>query len=556
MRRLGLALLLLLSAPALWASQPPVESPTFMVVSAQSLASEAGAGILRTGGNAIDAAVAVGYALAVVDPCCGNLGGGGFMTAVLADGRKLALNFRETAPAAATPNMYLDAEGELIPGASLYGWRAVAVPGTVLGLDTALAKYGTLSRETVMAPAIRLARDGFTLTRFDSDIIARGAPWLRRDPNAARIFLRDDGSALQAGDRLVQPELAKTLADIAAQGPDAFYQGRIPQAVQAAAQSAGGSLTAADFAAYSVSEAEPLECTYRGYTFLSMPPPSSGGVTMCEILSILEGYDMHALGFHSAASVHLTAEAMRFAYRDRNTELGDPAFVANPIGRLLSKDYAASIRAQIGERATPSSELPAVGAQEKHETTHYSVIDGAGNAVAVTYTINGNFGAGVIADGTGFLLNDEMDDFAAKPGVPNLFGLVQGAPNAIAPGKRPLSSMAPTVVMHDGKVRMVLGSPGGARIITITLEVAINIIDYGMSPQEAVDAPRLHHQWLPDELFAEPLALTPDTADRLRAMGYRITQQFPWGASELIVTGPPLIGASDSRRPAGAAVGE
>jgi gamma-glutamyltranspeptidase/glutathione hydrolase len=477
--------------------------------------------------------------------------------------------------------MYLDAAGNIVPGASLHGWRAVAVPGTVLGLDTALTQYGTLPRSVVMAPAIRLARDGFVLTRFDTDIMQHFTASFRHEPNVARIFLHADGSPLQPGERLVQSDLAATLQAIADNGPDAFYRGRIPQEVEAASRAGGGIITASDFAAYRVTQSTPLSCVYRGFLFLSAPPPSSGGVTLCEILQILEGYDMRALGFHSALAVHVMTEAMRHAFFDRNNYLGDPAFVANPIDSLLLLPaHIRAIRTQIGDRATPSSHLvPGAALHEHAETTQYSVLDRAGNAVSVTYTINGGFGAGVIAGDTGFLLNDEMDDFTIKPGAANHFGLVQGEANAIAPGKRPLSSMAPTLVLRDGHVFLVLGSPGGARIITITLETAMNILDYGMAPQEAVDAPRFHHQWLPDVIFAEPYALSPDTRALLQAMGYRITEQKPWGAAELIEVAPPqpasepasssgddtaasgtvrpgfYYGANDARRPAGAAIG-
>ena len=551
-----------------------------MVVSAHRLASEAGAAVLRAGGNAVDAAVAVGYALAVVDPCCGNIGGGGFLTLHLADGRDIFLNFRETAPGAATAGMYLDAQGKVIPGASLSGWRAVAVPGTVLGLDTALRRFGTLPRARVMAAAIDLARDGFVLGAGGADLLARAADRLRADPQAARVFFRPDGAVLRQGDRLVQPALADTLAAIAAAGPDAFYRGRIPQAAAAAAAAGGGILAAADFARYTVTEGAPVRCSFRGWLFLSAAPPSSGGVTLCEILDILDGYDLGAMGLHSAQTVHVMSEAMRQAYLDRNTELGDPAFVRNPVGRLLSPRYAAALRARIGPRATPSRALtPGTPPHERAETTHFSVLDAAGNAASVTYTINGAFGAGVMAPGAGFLLNDEMDDFTVRPGAANMFGLAQGAANAIAPGKRPLSSMAPTIVMRNGQVALVLGSPGGARIITTVLETALNMIVFGLPPQAAVDAPRFHQQWLPDEIFAEPGTLSPDTAAALRGMGYAIDTQAPWGAAELIAlgnafaaAGPPssgndaavgarlrpgrLFGASDPRRPEGAAVGE
>jgi gamma-glutamyltranspeptidase/glutathione hydrolase len=573
LRIAGCALLVLrlLPLPALAASLPPTESTTGLVVSAQRLAAEAGIEILRQGGNAIDAAVAVGYAEAVVNPCCGNIGGGGFMTAHLADGREIVVNFRETAPAAASRDMYLGPDGQPVRGASLYGWKAVAVPGTVLGLDTALTRYGRMPRGAVMEPAIRLARDGFVLTESDAKLLAFGARLLRRDPAAAAIFLHPDGTPEAAGQRLVQPALAATLQAIAERGPDAFYSGAIPLAVEQAAHVGGGIITAADFAAFRVDETAPLRCTYRGRVVLSVPPPSSGGTTMCETLNILEAYDLRGMGFHSAEAVHLMTEALRLAFFDRATYLGDPAFVSMPLNRLLSKDYAARLRGQISNQATASASLgPAVAAPgEKPETTHYSVLDSAGNAVSVTTTINGAFGAGVVAGGAGFLLNDEMDDFTIKAAAPNQFGLVQGEGNVIAPGKRPLSSMAPAVVLKDGAVELVAGSPGGPRIITATMEAILNVIDYGMNAQEAVDAPRLHHQWEPDVLYAERFALSPDTKARLGRMGYRIEEQRPWGAVALIASAdeatdgpaaePPaprgtFQGANDPRRPFGAAL--
>ncbi|AMP16798.1 gamma-glutamyltransferase [Collimonas pratensis] len=563
------------------ASAPAVEAKNGMVVTSQHLASQVGVDILKMGGNAIDAAVAVGYAQAVVNPCCGNIGGGGFMTIHLADGRDTFINFRETAPAAASANMYLDANGKAITNASLFGYLAAGVPGTVLGLDSAQRKYGKLTRAQVMQPAIKLARDGYILNRGDTDILDTTIAQFKKDPEAARLFLRRDGTPLQPGDRLVQKDLAKTLEAISRNGPDAFYKGAIPEAVERASKAGGGIITAADFAGYKISESAPLSCNYRGYVFVSAPPPSSGGATMCQILNILEGYDMKGLGFHSAASVHYMTEAMRHSYMDRNTFLGDPAFVKNPLDRLLSKEYAASIREKISaDKATPSVEVqPGMAPHEKPETTHYSIVDKDGNAVSTTYTINGRFGAVVIAPGTGFFLNDEMDDFTVKAGVQNLFGLVQGATNSIAPGKRPLSSMAPTLVTKDGKTYMVLGSPGGSRIITITLETALNVIDYGMAPQEAVDAPRIHHQWLPDEVYYETRGLSPDTLKILDGMGYKMKEQTPWGAAELIMIGLPgaagvagassgndagvsgivrpglYYGANDTRRPAGAAIG-
>ncbi len=563
------------------ASPDAVEAAHGMVVSAQHLASDVGLDILKQGGNAIDAAVAVGYAEAVVNPCCGNIGGGGFMVVRLADGRDRFINFRETAPAASSRDMYLDTTGNAISAASKLGYKSAAVPGTVMGLDQALREFGKLPRATVMAPAIRLARDGFILTRGDTDLLNFGSSRFGGDPVAAKIFLKQDGSAFQPGDRLVQKDLAATLERIAQLGPDGFYKGKVADALVHASVANGGIFSDADFAAYRVTEAEPLRCRYRDYVVLSAPPPSSGGTTLCEILSILQGYDLHALGFHSAAAVHVMVEAMRHAYVDRNMLLGDPAFVTNPIDHLLSPDYAAAIRAKIlPDKATPSLEIaPGTPPHEKTETTHYSVVDQDGNAVAVTYTINGAFGANVIAPGTGFFLNDEMDDFTVKPGVANMFGLVQGQRNLIEPGKRPLSSMAPTIITKDGHAAMVLGSPGGSRIISIVLETALNVIDYGMTPGEAVDAPRLHHQWLPDVIAAEPFALSPDTVSLLKSMGYRVEEEVPWGAAEMIEIGLPmaagtsisgsgddqalsgrlipglLYGANDVRRPAGSAVG-
>ncbi len=526
-----------------------------MVVTAQRIASAVGAGILAAGGNAIDAAVAVGYALAVVEPCCGNIGGGGFMTLHLADGRDSFINFRETAPAAASPGMYLDPAGQPIPALSRYGWRAIGVPGTVLGLDRALDEYGSLTRAAVMAPAIALARDGFVLSRDDARLLDAKTERFRQDPATAKIFLRPDGNPFQPGDRLVQKDLAATLSAIAKDGSKAFYRGPVAAAVAQASRANGGILTARDFADYSVTEGPPLRCSYRGYVILSAPPPSSGGTTICEILDILEGYDMKALGWRRARSVELMIAAMRRGYADRNRYLGDPAFVANPLDRLLSTGYAAGIRAAIaGGQAPPSA--PIAAPHERAETTHYSIVDGAGNAVAVTYTINGYFGAEVMAPGAGFLLNDEMDDFTAKPGTPNMYGLVQGEANAIAPGKRPLSSMAPTLVEKDGRVFLVLGSPGGSRIITTVLETIMNVVDYGIGPQAAVDAPRFHYQGLPDKLFYEPSALSPGAIAALRGMGCTLVQQKPWGATELIeIANGRLWGANDDRRPDGAAIG-
>jgi gamma-glutamyltranspeptidase/glutathione hydrolase len=524
-----------------------------MVVTAQHEATDAGLAILKAGGNAVDAAVAVGFAEAVTNPCCGNIGGGGFMLLQLKGHGAVVIDFRETAPTAATAAMYLGDAGNPVPGGSLFGYKAVGVPGTVLGLDTALRRYGRLTRAQVMAPAIRLARNGFILTQGDTDILDGQVARIRKDRVLAKIFLRSDGTPLRPGDRLVQAELASTLEQIARKGPNYFYRGPVARRIAQASAAGGGILTAKDFANYRVSQDVPLACRYRGYDVLSVRPPSSGGVTLCQILGILEGYDLKALRYRSPASVRLLIEAMRYAYADRNDALGDPAFVNNPLQQLLSSDHIAQIRARINAGASPPAYIAVVN--EKPETTHYSILDADGNAASVTYTLNGSFGALVMAPGTGVLLNDEMDDFTVKPGVANQFGLVQGAKNAIAPGKRPLSSMSPTLVMKDGKPVLVLGSPGGARIITATLEALINVIDYGMSPQAAVDTPRLHYQGTPNVVYLEKGALKPAVRATLEKEGYHFEEQAPWCAVEMIRATPHLEGANDYRRPAGAAAG-
>lgn len=562
------------------ATLPAVEARHAMVVSAQALAAQVGADILKQGGNAIDAAVAVGYAEAVVNPCCGNIGGGGFMTLHLADGRDLFVDFRETAPAAASADMYLTPEGNVRKGESMYGYRAVGVPGTVKGLTLVHRQFGRLTRQQVMAPAIKLAREGFILTRADTDIMDAKVDLFRKDAETARIFLRPDGSAWQPGDRFVQRDLAHTLQAIAAKGDEAFYQGRIPAAIAAASRQHGGLLTESDFARYEAKMRTPLSCDYRGYKVISAPPPSSGGATLCETLNIMEGYDLTKSGFNSAATLHVMTEALRRAYADRNTYLGDPDFIDNPISHLLDKHYAATLRASITDRATPSADIrPPADLPERPETTHYSVMDEAGNAVSTTFTINGRFGSGVIAPGTGFLLNDEMDDFTVKVGEQNSYGLVQGDRNAIAPNKRPLSSMAPTIVTYKGQVYMVVGTPGGSRIITTVLQTISNVIDHHMSLQEAVDAPRIHHQWWPDRIFYETRGLSADTQAVLKAQGYTLQEQTPWSGVAAIMKGLPDIseqsvessgndgvlsgkvragyvyGSNDARRPAGAAKG-
>lgn len=538
----------------------PVTGGHAMVVTAQHLATDVGLDILRRGGNAVDAAVAVGYALAVVHPCCGNLGGGGFMTVHLADGRDLFLDFREKAPLAATPTMFLDAEGNADPKLSRESWLATAVPGTVMGLEEARATYGSMDRADILAPAIALARDGFVLSEADAKILALRTEEFAREPNVAAIFLRPDGQPLAAGDRLVQPQLAGTLERLARDGADAFYKGPIAEAIVAASKAGGGLFTPDDFSSYRVEWADPVRCAYRGYDVVSAPPPSSGGTTLCEILQVIEPFPLADWGYASTRTTHVLVEASRRAFADRNTYLGDPAFVENPLAALLSPDHATKLRATIAlDRATPSSDVQgSLGADEGEHTTHYSVVDPAGNAVAVTYTINFFFGTGRIAGDTGFFLNNEMDDFTAKPGVPNAFGLVQGETNSVQPGKRPLSSMTPTVVLRDGKPFMVTGSPGGSTIISTVLQTIVNVVDFRMNMQQAVDAPRVHHQWLPDTISVEPGYLTEDTKSALSAMGHEIKERSPWGANEAILRNPAtglLEGANDSRREAGSAKG-
>jgi gamma-glutamyltranspeptidase/glutathione hydrolase len=534
----------------------PTPAKQGMVVTEQSIASQVGLNILQSGGNAVDAAVAVGYALAVVNPCCGNIGGGGFMNIHLASGENIFLNFREKAPLKAGKDMYLDTNGNLIPDATTKGYLAVAVPGTVLGLDTALKKYGTMTRKQVMAPAIALARSGYPVSAFDATIFQQYAPDFRQQPNVAAIFLRRD-QPFQANQRLLQYNLANTLMLIAEQGPDAFYKGPIAQAIVKASQEHGGILTLQDFSSYTVEELQPIYCTYRGYTIISSPPPSSGGTTLCETLNILENFPLRQTGFHTAQSLREIIEAMRYGFNDRNTKLGDPDFVSNPVSQLTSKEYAA----QLSNMIRTSHFAPAHVESTPHEhsdTTHYSIVDSMGNAVSTTYTLNGYFGAKVIADGTGFFLNDEMDDFAAKLGAANKFGLVQFDQNAIQPGKRPLSSMTPTIVTKDGKVFLVLGSPGGPRIITSVLLTLLNVIDYAMNIQQAVATPRFHYQGLPDIVFTEPLAIPYQASIILQHAGYHFQTQPPWSAVEAIEVNPSdgvYSGANDPRRPAGAALG-
>jgi gamma-glutamyltranspeptidase/glutathione hydrolase len=548
------------------ATTSPVRAPHTMVASGHELASRAGVEAMRQGGNAVDAAVAAGFALAVVLPEAGNLGGGGFMLLRLANGQAHFLDFREKASAAAARDMYLDAKGNLAPDASVVGHRAIAVPGSVAGLVYAEKRFGKLTLAQVMAPALRLAREGFALSKRDARQLRD--PSLAAFPETHHIFQRD-GRHYQPGDTFKQPELARTLERIAAD-PGSFYHGALARELAASIQKGGGLITAKDLAAYEVKEREPVHGSYRGYEIIAAPPPSSGGIALIELLNILEGYDLAKLGSGSAESVHLMAEAFRRAFFDRAELLGDPDFASVPVAALLDKHYATAWRESLDpRRASPSADLRRpvqvfdkldrmAFASEPDHTTHYSAVDSAGNAVAVTTTLNDLFGSRVTAEGLGFLLNDEMDDFTTKPGAPNMFGLLQGEANAIAPGKRPLSAMSPTIVLKDGRLFMVLGSRGGPRIITTVAEFMVRVIDYGMNIQQAVDAPRFHHQWMPDVLRVEKDGFSPAAGNRLAAMGHRIEEGYSeggkwhgqWGDVECVAVDPETgerLGASDSR---------
>ncbi len=531
----------------------PVYAPHGMVASQERLATEVGVDILKAGGNAVDAAVAVGFALAVTLPQAGNLGGGGFMLVHdAASGDTAAIDYRETAPAAATRDMYLDTDGNADPNLSRFTPLAIGVPGTVAGLALALERYGTMPLADVLAPAIRLAEDGFEVTAELSQSLKRSQERLSQWPSTAAIFYKPDGATYEPGETLMQPDLAASLGAIAMEGPAAFYEGDIAEAIAAEMERSGGLITRDDLSAYKAIVREPVAGTYRGYDIRSMPPPSSGGTHIVQILNILEGFDVAELGAGSAAAIHLMAEAMKRAYADRSAFLGDSDFVEVPLAGLTSKAYAASLRGGIdADRATPSETIaPGTSlAHESDQTTHFSVIDANGNAVSNTYTLNFGYGMGLVAEGTGILLNNEMDDFSAKPGVPNAYGLIGGEANAIEAGKRPLSSMSPTIVLKDGKVFLVAGSPGGSRIITTTLQIIMNVIDHGMNVAEASVAPRIHHQWLPDELRVEE-GLSPDTIRLLEEKGHVIALKSTMGSTQSILRRDDgaLFGASDPRR--------
>ncbi len=532
----------------------PVYAAHGMVASQEALATNIGVDILKKGGNAVDAAVAVGFALAVTLPEAGNLGGGGFMLVHLAkSGETVAIDYREKAPLKASRDMFLDAAGNADPNLSRWSGLSTGVPGTVAGLSLALQRYGTMRLADVMAPAIRLAEDGVVVTPGLAEALVGSHDTFAKYQSSAGVFLKPDGSDFQPGDRLVQSDLANSLKAIAKDGPDAFYRGEIGTLIAAEMARSGGLITTEDLAKYEAVVREPVRGTYRGYDILSMPPPSSGGTHVVEILNILEGYPIGALGFGSAATMHLMAEAMQRAYADRSEYLGDSDFVDVPVKGLTSKAYAETLRATIDEaHATPSASIKSGKPlpYESDQTTHFSVVDAEGNAVSNTYTLNFGFGSGLVAEGTGILLNNEMDDFSAKPGVPNAYGLIGGDANAVEPGKRPLSSMSPTIVLKDGKTFLVTGSPGGSRIITTVLQVIMNVIDHGMNVAEASAAPRMHDQWLPDEIRVEE-GFSPDTLKLLEDMGHKIAVKATMGSTQSIMrrNDGALFGASDPRRP-------
>jgi gamma-glutamyltranspeptidase/glutathione hydrolase len=555
------AFILFIALPLQAASRLPAREAHAMVASVDAIASTVGVDVMKRGGNAVDAAIAVALALAVTWPEAGNLGGGGFMLIRKADGATEALDYRERAPLAATRDMYLDANGNVIKDLSLVGYKAIGVPGTVAGLALAHKRHAKLPWRDLVEPARKLAANGFTVSQYLSNSL-RGRTTTERMklfPESWRLFQRG-GKPYQQGERFVQPELAETLARIQ-KDPGDFYRGETARRVVADIQAHGGLITAADLAQYEPTVRTPLKGTYRGYEIVTMPPPSSGGIALIEMLNMLEPYDLKAMGWHSSQQVHSMVEVMRRAYADRARFLGDADFVKVPVAGLTAREYANQRRADIDPaHASRSADVGAgnPAPYESPQTTHFTIVDEAGTIVSSTYTLNESYGSAVTAAGTGFLLNDEMDDFTSKPGVPNFYGLIQGESNAIQPRKRPLSSMTPTIVVKDGKAFFAIGSPGGSTIINTVLQVVVNIIDYGMTLQQAIDAPRFHHQWLKDEITWEPFEFSKDTWDALTRMGHVFAERPGHiGDAHGIMIDPKdgmRLGASDPRR-GGTAVG-
>ena len=545
-----------------FATARPVLARHGMVVTQEAAASWVGLDILKRGGNAVDAAVAVGFALAVTFPRAGNLGGGGFMLIHRADLKEtVAIDYREAAPAATGKDVFLDANGRADPFKSRYSGLSIGVPGTVAGLELAWRKYGSgkFSFADLIAPAIALAHQGLIVDDDVADSLPLAAKALRSHPSSARLYLRPNGSVKQAGDRIALDDLAATLETIAAKGAAGFYSGPVAEKIAGAVQAAGGRMTAQDLAKYRAVEREPVQGTYRGFTIVSMPPPSSGGAHVIEILNILEGFPLREQGLNSAASLHEIAEAEKLAFADRAAYLGDPDFVKIPLAGLISKTYAEHLRSLISpDLARPAADIRPGEPQryESDQTTHFSIVDADGNAVANTYTLNLPYGSGLVAEGTGVLLNDELDDFAAKPGAANVYGLMGGDANAPGPGKRPLSSMSPTLVFKDGKLMMATGSPGGSRIISVVLQIILNVIDHGLNAAEAENAPRAHDQLWPDELRIER-GMSPDTIRLLQAMGHKVVLGEAMGSANTILRAPDgeLEGASDLRQRGTLAVG-
>lgn len=538
----------------------PVEARSGMVVTSHYLATDEALRVLEEGGNAIDAAVTAAFALAVTQPRSGNIGGGGFMLVSSEEsGEVNAIDYRETAPAAASRDMYLDENGEVVTDRSRFTHKAAGVPGTVAGLALALDKYGTISLKEALAPAIKLADEGFVIPPRFAQGIESQAERLKQFESSRKVFFKQDGSLYQAGERFVQKDLAATLKRIAEQGVKGFYEGETADLIVAEMQRGGGLITHEDLKNYQPVIRKPVHGNYRGYDIYSMSPPSSGGTHIVQILNILEGFPISDSGLNSAKTIHLMAEAMKRAYADRSEYLGDTDFVDVPLKGLTSTDYAASLRQQIDpEQATPSVEIkPGNPAPyESNETTHFSIVDKYGNAVSNTYTINFSYGSHIVVDGAGFLLNNEMDDFSAKPGVPNAYGLIGGEANKIEPNKRMLSSMSPTIVKKEGKNFIVTGSPGGSRIITTTLQVLMNVIDHNLNIQAAVNAPRIHHQWVPDEIRIEQ-GISPDTIKLLEGMGHTVVQKTAMGAIQSIMVGEDgtFYGGADPRRSTSSAKG-